>query len=238
MEDSKRRPAFFFSRVSNLARSGHNNNNKSHNKYNYNHHRRNYLWAIALILCPTKILASTTVSSPNSTAQGTVNNNATMIAPQSTPQFRMSQGIVCSSPSITITPYLTDAWSFNLPRETVTRTPIYDEDTGEIKYYSEIPRFEKENFNLNYGISAQISIPLGKAPYLCHKATEVNIKNQELLYQKGQLELALFRLKVCGEQAKLGVTFTGKYASICEGISVTVPPGQVIPHTHEIKADD
>ncbi len=159
-----------------------------------------------------------------------------MIAPQSTPQFRMSQGIVCSSPSLTITPYLTDAWSFNLPRETVTRTPIYDEDTGEIKYYSEIPRFEKENFNLNYGISAQISIPLGKAPYLCQKATEVNIKNQELLYKKGQLELALFRLKVCGEQAKLGVTFTGKYATICEGISVTVPPGQVIPHTHEIKS--
>ena len=191
-----------------------------------------------MCLCPIRVLASTTVSSPNSTAQGTVNNNATMIAPQSTPQFRMSQGIVCSSPSLTITPYLTDAWSFNLPRETVTRTPIYDEDTGEIKYYSEIPRFEKENFNLNYGISAQISIPLGKAPYLCHKATEMNIKNQELLYKKTSLELALFRLKVCAEQAKLGATFTGKYASICEGINVTVPPGQVIPHTHEIKVND
>ena len=52
-----------------------------------------------------------------------------MIAPQSTPQFRMSQGIVCSSPSLTITPYVTDAWSFNTPRETVTRQNIYDEDT-------------------------------------------------------------------------------------------------------------
>jgi len=158
-----------------------------------------------------------------------------MIAPQSTPQFRMSQGIVCSSPSLTITPFLTDAWSFSLPRETVTRTPIYDEDTGEIKYYSEIPRFEKENFNLNYGISAQFSIPLGKAPALCHKATEINIKNQQILYKKTELEVALFRLKVCGEQAKLGVQFTGKFASICEGIAVTVPAGQVIPHTHEIK---
>ena len=49
------------------------------------------------------------------------------------------------------------------------------------------------------------------------------------------LELAMFRLKVCGEQANLGVTFVGKYAKICEGIKVTVPPGQVIPHTHEIK---
>jgi len=159
-----------------------------------------------------------------------------MIAPQSTPQFRMSQGIVCSSPSLTITPYVTDAWSFNRPIEYVTRQNIYDEDTGEVKYVQETPRFEKDNYNLNYGISAQISIPLGKAPDLCLKATEVNIKNQEL-YQKQKLEIALFRLRVCGEQANLGVTFTGKYAEICEGIKVTVPPNQVIPHTHQLKSN-
>ena len=158
-----------------------------------------------------------------------------MIAPQSTPQFRMSQGIVCSSPSLTITPYITDAHTYNLPRQNVTRQNIYDEDTGAIKYIQETPRFEKDNFNVNYGISAQISIPIGRAPNLCLRATEVNIKNQELLYQKQKLEIALFRLRVCGEQANLGVTFTGKYASICEGIKVTVPPNQVIPHTHEIK---
>ena len=183
---------------------------------------------------PARTIASTTVASPSSNAQGTVNNNATMIAPQSTPQFRMSQGIVCSSPSLTITPYVTDAWSFNRPIETVTRQNIYDEDTGAIKYVQETPRFEKDNYNLNYGISAQISIPLGKAPELCLKATEVNIKNQKILYEKTKLELALFRLKVCGVQAKLGVQFVGKYAEICEGIKVTVPPNQVIPHTHKI----
>ena len=235
MENSKFWSTIFSCRVSNWKWSGHNNKNRSSYKYNNYNHRRNYLWAIALILCPTKVLANTTVASPSSNAQGTVNNNATMIAPQSTPQFRMSQGIVCSSPSLTITPYVTDAWSFNTPRETVTRQNIYDEETGAIKYVQETPRFEKENFNLNYGISAQISIPLGKSPALCHKATEINIKNQELLYKKTSLELALFRLKVCSEQANLGVTFTGKYASICEGIKVSVPPNQVIPHTHEIK---
>ena len=236
MENSKFWTAIFSGRVSNFSRPRHNNHNKPHHKHNNYHHRRNHVWAvILLLLCPSKVLANTTVSSPSSNAQGTVNNNATMIAPQSTPQFRMSQGIVCSSPSLTITPFLTDAWSFSLPRETVTRTPIYDEDTGEIKYYSEIPRFEKENFNLNYGISAQFSIPLGKAPALCHKATEINIKNQQILYKKTELEVALFRLKVCGEQAKLGVQFTGKFATICEGIAVTVPPGQVIPHSHSLK---
>ena len=235
MEDRKRISTLFSGRDSNDARHRHHYPNKPHHKHNNNYHCRNYIWAIALILCPSKVLANTTVASPSSNAQGTVNNNATMIAPQSTPQFRMSQGIVCSSPSLTITPYVTDAWSFNTPRETVTRQNIYDEDTGQIKYVQETPRFEKENFNLNYGISAQFTIPLGKAPDLCLKATQVNIKNQKLLYEKQALEMALFRLEVCGKQAKLGVTFTGKYAEICEGIKVTVPPGQVIPHTHEIK---
>jgi len=237
MENSKFFTALFSCRVSNFSRIRHNNHNKSHHKYNYNNHRRNYLWAIALILCPTKVLANTTVSSPSSQAVGTINNNAQQILPNSSPQFRMSQGIVCSSPSLTITPYVTDSHTFNLPRQDVTRQNIYDEDTGAIKYVQEIPRFEKDNFNVNYGISAQFSIPLGKAPALCHQATEVNIKNQKLLYEKGKLELALFRLKVCGEQAKLGVQFTGKYASICEGITVTVPPGQVIPHSHSLTSE-
>jgi len=236
MADSNRRISIQPTRNNNFSRVGHDNNYKSHHKYHNNRNRRSYIWAIALFLIPIKpVIASTTVASPSSNAQGVVNNNATMITPQSTPQFRMSQGIVCSSPSLTITPYVTDAWSFNRPIEYVTRQNIYDEDTGEVKYVQETPRFEKDNYNLNYGISAQISIPLGKAPELCLKATEVNIKNQELLYQKQKLEIALFRLRVCGEQANLGVTFTGKYAEICEGIKVTVPPNQVIPHTHDIK---
>ena len=45
------------------------------------------------------------------------------------PSYRMSQGIVCASPSLTITPYVTDSWSFARPKEYITRTPIYDEDT-------------------------------------------------------------------------------------------------------------
>ena len=158
-----------------------------------------------------------------------------MITPSSHPQFRMSQGIVCSSPTLTITPYMTDAWSFNRPIEYTTRTPIYDEDTGEIKYYQEIPRFEKDNFNLNYGISAQISVPLGKAPKLCLEATEVNIENQKLLTQKLKMEMELYRLKICGEQVRSGVQFVGKYAVTCEGIQVSIPPNQVVPHTHKIE---
>ena len=153
------------------------------------------------------------------------------------PSFRMSQGIICASPSLTITPYVTDSHTFSLPRETVTRQNIYDENTGAIKYVQETPRFEKENFNLNYGISMQLNIPLGKSPDLCHQATEINIKNQELLYKKTKLEISLHRLKICAEQARLGVTFKPNTPSAvtCEDIVVTVPPNQVIPHTHKLK---
>ena len=159
-----------------------------------------------------------------------------MIAPSSMPSFRMSQGIVCASPSLTITPYVTDSWSFALPRESITRTPIYDEDTGEIKYYSEIPRFEKDTFNLNYGISAQLNIPLGKSPALCHEATAVNIEAQRLLIKKTKMEISLYRLEMCAKQAKLGVTFKPNTpsATTCEDIVYNIPPNQVIPHTHKL----
>lgn len=162
-----------------------------------------------------------------------------MITPSAHPQFRMSQGIVCSSPTLTITPYLTDAWSFNRPIQTVTRQNIYDEDTGEVKYVQETPRFEKDNYNLNYGISMQISVPLGKAPDLCHQASQVNIEAQKLLIQKTKMEISLFRLEQCAKQAKLGVQFRPGSASAitCQDVVVTVPPGQVLPHRHSLTSE-
>ena len=152
------------------------------------------------------------------------------------PSFKMSQGIVCASPSLTITPYVTDAHTFSLPRETVTRQNIYDETTGEIKYVQETPRFEKDNYNLDYGISAQINIPLGKSPALCHEATMVNIEAQKLLIKKTKMEISLCRLEMCAKQAKLGVSFKSgsPEAVTCQNIVVNIPPNQVIPHTHKI----
>ena len=158
-----------------------------------------------------------------------------MITPSSLPQNRYSQGIVCTSPSLTITPYLTDAWSFNRPIETVTRQNIYDEDTGAIKYIQETPRFEKDNYNLNYGISMQFNIPLGNGGELCKKAAAVNIEAQELLISKTKMEMELYRLKICGEQARLGVVFTGQYQVNCDGIKLIAQPNQVLPHTHKIE---
>ena len=112
------------------------------------------------------------------------------------PSYKMSQGIVCASPSLTITPYVTDSWSFARPKESITRTPIYDEDTGEIKYYSEIPRFEKDTFNLNYGISAQFNIPLGKSP-ATNTAQVTPTQHQDIISNlKRDISTLLLRLRM------------------------------------------
>jgi hypothetical protein len=83
----------------------------------------------------------------------------------------------------------------------------------------------------------QFNIPLGKGGKLCHKAAAVNIKAQELLIKKTKMEISLYRLEMCAKQAKLGATFRpgSPSALTCEDIVVTVPPNQVIPHTHKIK---
>jgi len=228
---------FQFSGVTTRGWFGKRNYNKSNNYNNYYNRNNLCLWAIILFLSPAKVLANTTVASPSSNAQGVVNNNATMITPSSLPQNRYSQGIVCTSPSLTITPYLTDAWSFNRPTEYVTRQNIYDEDTGEVKYVQETPRFEKDNYNLNYGISMQFNIPLGNGGELCKKAAAVNIEAQELLIKKTKLEMALYRLEVCGKQAKLGVVLTGEHAVTCKDVKLIPLPNQVLPHTHKIKSN-
>ena len=238
MENSQRWTKFLFDRITAKCwpfKRDYNNSNYKH----YNNHRNNFcLWTIIFLLSPVRVFANTTVASPSSNAQGVVNNNATMITPSSLPQNRYSQGIVCTSPSLTITPYLTDAWSFNRPIETVTKQNIYDEDTGTIKYIQETPRFEKDNYNLNYGISMQFNIPLGNGGELCKKAAKVNIEAQELLISKTKMEMELYRLKICGEQARLGVVFVDKYQVNCDGIKLIAQPNQVLPHTHKIKLND
>ena len=234
MENKRSWTKFFSGRITPRCWPFKHHHNKSNHNNFYNNRNYKCLWAIILLLCPVKVFANTTVASPQSNAQGVVNNNATQILPSGLPQNRYSQGITCTSPSLTITPYLTDAWSFNRPIEEFTYQDIYDEDTGEIKYTTKTPRFEKDNYNLNYGISMQFNIPLGRGGELCHRAAEINMEAQELLISKTKMEMELYRLKICGEQARLGVVFVDKYQVNCDGIKLISMPNQVLPHTHKI----
>ena len=221
-----------------FSRVGEYNNSFSYCRDNTNKRINKHLRSVAIILLiggQTPVIANTTVASPSSNSSGVVNNNATQIIPNAGSMMRYSNGIQCTTPNISFSPYVVNSHSFARPKETITRTPIYS-DTGDILYYSEIPRFEKDNYALNWGASIQFTIPLGKGVDLCHQAVKTNIKNQELLFKKTSLEVSLHRLKICSEQIKLGVRFRpgSPSAVTCEDIEVVISPNQVLPHTHKI----
>ena len=145
-----------------------------------------------------------------------------------------------------INPFVTKGQNYSHPKITTTRTNIYDlsEDAngnlinpGNILYESQQPRIDQTTFNLNYGITASIQIPLGGGGFnkACLKAAETHIKGQEFALQKAQLEANLARLKICAEQLKLGVKFIGEDAVTCKNVVLTSVPNQVIPHTHKLK---
>ena len=239
MEYRKRRPALHSSRKYNSSGIRFDHDSDETNS-DLNHDRiYKCIWTIALLIgVQTPVIANTTVSSPNSTSTGVVNNNATMITPGLWPTNRMSQGIQCVSPSVTFSPFITDGRTWQSPREDITKTPIYDEDTGEVLYYSEIPRFEKDSFNLSMGASLQFNIPLGKGVDLCHQAVKVNIENQKLLQLKTKYEINLHRLAQCSTQIKLGVRFKegSDSAVTCHDVEVVVPANQVLPHRHSLSS--
>ncbi len=161
------------------------------------------------------------------------------------PTHRFSNGIQCQLPTIGINPFITKGENFSLPRATTTRTNIYDlsEDDngnlinpGRILYTSEQPRLDQTTYNLNYGVTMSIQIPLGKRfNDMCLRAAEANVKGQEFALTKLKLEANLARLKICAEQLKLGVKFVGEDAITCKNVVLTSVPNQVLPHTHEIK---
>ena len=215
------------------------------NKYRKYKHFTKYLLAIILLSISPKA-SGNTVSSPSASSSGTVINNGYQSISGGFPTHRYSQGIQCQLPTLAINPFVTKGQNYSHPKITTTRTNIYDlsEDAngnlinpGNILYQSQQPRIDQTTFNLNYGITASIQIPLGGGGFnkACLKAAETHIQGQEFALQKAQLEANLARLKICAEQLKLGVKFIGEDAVTCKNVVLTSVPNQVIPHTHKLK---
>ena len=212
------------------------------------HHHRVAIGVLSVALAlggPAQ--ANTTVANPQSTSTGQATVNAYQMMTGPHPVYRMSQGIQCPGPTLTVSPFVTGAKNWDLPFESVTRTPVYStadaddngepDNPGKVLYYSELPRFEKDRRSLNYGITATFSVPLdNRLADQCRRAVDTNIRLQEQLLATKRLEHELFRAKQCGELAKAGVQFTGRMSVVCSDLIVTVPPVEMVPHTHAISA--
>ena len=208
-----------------------------------------YIFPIGVLLA-SPVYANNTISSPSSSSSGTVINNGYQSISGGYPTHRYSNGIQCQLPTIGINPFITKGRNFSLPKYNTVRNNIYDlsEDDsgnlinpGSILYTTEQPRIDQTTYNINYGITASIQIPLGgKLGFNkeCLKAAVAHRKSQEFILEAKKLEVNLNRLKICAEQFKLGVKFIGDDAVSCRNVVLTTVPNQVLPHQHSLTSEN
>jgi hypothetical protein len=227
------------------TRDGQSNYNKSHNRHDecdrhgFNVQPIKYL--LILLIGANNFLYNSkaetvggvsATANPVANSSGSVTNQAIQVLQGPYITNTYGGGVSCQGPTLNFTPFLTGLHSFKTPYEEYYDDPVYDTSTnedgslanpGSVLYYMPTRTGQKQNSNVSLGLSATLSVPLDRRLQRgCIKAatTQTNL-NQQLLANK-RLDFEMARLKHCGEQTKLGVTFHPKspYASICADIVV------------------
>lgn len=162
---------------------------------------------------------TTAIANPQATSSGSVQNNAVQVlqGPYITNQY--GGGISCQGPTMNITPFLFGTSSGQTPFIT-----HYDHDGDP--HTDPIDSGQRDNWSLNPGISATISIPLdGGLQERCKAAADAWTQRMITEENKARLDLELVRLLRCGEAMKAGIMFhpDSPYAAICSDIVVHVP---------------
>jgi hypothetical protein len=243
------------------TRLGKSNNNKSHNRndecdrHGFNVQPIKYL--LILLIGANNFLYTSkaetvggvsATANPVANSSGSVTNQAIQVLQGPYITNTYGGGVSCQGPTLNFTPFLTGLHSFKTPYEEYYDDPVYDTSTnedgnlanpGDVLYYMPTRTGQKQNSNVSLGLSATLSIPLDRRLQRgCIKAatTQTNL-NQQLLANK-RLDFEMARLKHCGEQTKLGVTFHPKspYASICADI-VVQNVNVIQQHKHTISSE-
>ena len=243
------------------TRLGKSNNNKSHNRndecdrHSFNFQSIKYL--LILLLGANNFLYTSkaetvggvsATANPVANSSGSVTNQAIQVLQGPYITNTYGGGVSCQGPTLNFTPFLTGLHSFKTPYEEYYDDPVYDTSTnedgnlanpGDVLYYMPTRTGQKQNSNVSLGLSATLSVPLDRRLQRgCIKAatTQTDL-NQQILANK-RLDFEMARLKHCGEQTKLGVTFHPKspYASICADIIVQ-NVNVIQQHKHTISSE-
>jgi hypothetical protein len=214
------------------------------------------LSAIALLSCailPQTARANGNVggvsatANPVATSSGSVTNQAIQMLTGPYPTSQFGNGISCQGPVLNVSPYGGASKSWTLPFEPYFDTPVYStidsdedgyiDDPSEILYNVPTRTGQKDNYNINLGVSATISFPLdGSIQRRCKEAADANIAMMKQLTANKRLDFELARLKNCADQKLRGVSFHPKspYYSVCADVVVQIPPGGLPQHRHTI----
>ena len=186
-------------------------------------------------------------ANPIATSSGSVTNSAVQVLSGPYPTSQFGGGISCQGPILNLSPYGSASKSWTLPFEPYFDTPVYStidkdedgyiDDPSEILYNVPTRTGQKDNYNINLGISATISFPLdGSLQRRCKEAADANIAMMKQLTANKRLDFELARLKNCADQKLRGVSFHPKspYYSVCADVVVQLPPGGLPQHRHTI----
>ena len=243
------------------TRDGQSNHNKSHNRhdecdrYGFNVQPIKYL--LILLIGANNFLYTSkaetvggvsATANPVANSSGSVTNQAIQVLQGPYITNTYGGGVSCQGPTLNFTPFLTGLHSFKTPYEEYYDDPVYDTSTdddgnlanpGDVLYYMPTRTGQKQNSNISLGLSATLSVPLDRRLQKnCIRAATAQIDLQEQILANKRLDFEIARLKHCGEQTKLGVTFHPKspYASICADI-VVQNVNVIQQHKHTISSE-
>ena len=194
------------------------------------------------------MLANTSnTAAPSASASGSVSNFATQVLGGPMVENFYGNGIKCSGPQMSLSPFVTTTFNQKRPQDYIYHTPVYDttdanddnvpDNPGNILYYQENYSGNKDSLGLNLGFALTFNIPLdNRFQDACLGAANTQIQLQRMELSKARLNYELARLKNCGELKIAGIEYAkdSPYFDLCKDVIVTAKKGQVIPHTHNL----
>ena len=214
------------------------------------------LAALLLLFAPAHAQVSSTAA-PVANSSGSVTNQAVQVVPSRQFTNTYGGGVSCQGTTLNINPFISTTAGWATPFQSHYDEPVYDtldlvgafdsegnpipdgnpDNPGNVLFYKPIRTGQKDNYSINGGITATISIPLDRKHIRsCQKAAEKQVALLDAALADKRLNYEIARLKNCADLMKQGVMFHPKspYASICADVVLTNPPGVVPPHKHSI----
>jgi len=185
-------------------------------------------------------------SAPVAQSSSSVSNFATQVLGGPFVENHYGNGIVCSGPQMSFSPFVTTAFNQKRPMDYIYETPVYDTSVdedgnllnpGKILYYQQNYSGNKDSLGINFGAALTFTFPLDQRfQNQCLKSATTQEKIQQQILSKERLNYELARLKNCGELKIAGIEYasTSIYHKLCEDVIVSPKKGQVLPHTHNL----
>ena len=186
-------------------------------------------------------------AAPVAQSSSSVSNFATQVLGGPFVENHYGNGIVCSGPQMSFSPFVTTAFNQKRPQDYIYETPVYDTSVdedgnllnpGKILYYQQNYSGNKDSLGINFGAALTFTFPLDQRfQDACLNSATTQEKIQSQILSKERLNYELARLKNCGELKIAGIEYasTSVYHKLCEDVIVKERKNQVLPHIHKLE---